>query len=419
MDKIEYLILALVCLAIAFAFGLSIAKCDIINGLSFTQLGDTSQLLTEAGNVNAKSIVHQVHWKTIQPTLSTYPTMAQAPGLVSSFVGNYAQLDDVVDSIRDAGMSQCLVIGMLDALPSLPDGRPATPTNVETVAQYNDPNYDHFLGSLYVFMRATVKRYKDRVDVFIIMPELNEMPLRCSFGWLTEDYAFRNFTWATMMANAQYRSVKDECTRPAYIMLHTDIHDNIHKDQMGIAISGPYNYYEVAQRWYMYCDGYTINAYPNYYTATPNYGNDLGVRVTRIKQLGEDVWVTECNYPVVGQSVYPPYPFQFSEENHAAFISKAYKSAKAAGASRFYFFNLFSGGVRDIYTQEDIDAFNILGPAFRNGNVTALLNFVGSHYNYVYGGRLYQVLMNHDGGLGFIINGRYTMGYFMLKNQYR
>ena len=392
MNKVRWLIL--ICMILAPQ---KLTADVFMRGVGSDGSFDVAQL-TDLG---ADSVRPHISWRSIEPNILdaslTVAAVDADPDLVSNYAGDWGATDDLINLLADNGF---LIIprigyGATIYLPSI-GGDAATPDTLGT---------EYYLGCVYRHVRAAVRRYKDRVHHWVIEGEQNEAQLAVLFGWRSGT-AWSNPTFLTDLTATIHDAVRiEDPGAEIAIAFHTDIHENIHDNFILSLTAGPYSWTEWLEEWDQYLDIVALDCYPNYYNADPVYGMDVGARVAAAKAIapGKSVIVLETAYPVPVPGVTLPDPVDYTEAKQAQYVGDAVNSVIANGADGFFYFSLKSNGMQDLYTQQDLDALAILGPAFHDGDTAALIAFLSIPGNIQYcTNELVIALQNVESGFGLI-----------------
>lgn len=341
---------------------LSGCQSTFLNGISFCTLPpDCTAQLNE---LNSNAVHYQIHWKDIEPQIGQAFQWTVYDTKIKQTYNQYVQ---------------SAIIGGVNKW-DLPTG-----INIDT-------DWEGFLHENYDFIYLTVSRYKDYIDFWWIMPEMNEARLRILFGWL-EGYPFNDYDKLDQLCERQYQAIKDaDPDAMVGVVFHTSIHPNIHHDVQlpprisGSMIAGPYDWMEMLDRWLAYCDVVGLDNYPNYYCSDPVYSLDLYNQGVEACKRGKPVMVLETQYPYSRVSL--PSPVGFTEANQATYLSECYEYFRSISYLNqgtiwgFFVFNLYANGVPNNYTPKDWEALGVLGPAFHDGNATVLINYLLENMDY-------------------------------------
>lgn len=226
--------------------------------------------------------------------------------------------DDMIKTLREEGINLIVGIGVgySGALPYNSSG------NGETKRINPDiMNPDNYLAHIYLFTRATVRRYRDYVKIWQIENELNVACETVLWGW-REGKMWCDTDFKDTLMETLYRAVKEE--DPDALTTH-NFHTDIH-------------WIDDIRRWINYLDIIGLDAYPNYLNGRPIGGSSVGERVKIAVSLFQPkpVVVIETGYPS-----YPPEK-EFSEENQAKYIRDAYNSTVENGGMGFLYFTLIT-----------------------------------------------------------------------------
>jgi hypothetical protein len=253
----------------------------------------------------------------------------------------------------------------------------------------------------------------------MIEGELNESQLTTLFGWRSGDN-WKDSSFLTSLIKAMSNTVREVDTKtPITICFHTDIHDNLHHHVLGRSVAGKLSWKEWLHEWRDYMDIVGIDAYPNYYIADPVRGHEVGEKVAEARAIvDKPVMVMETAYPVPAPGEILPEPVNFTEEKQAEYVRAALETSRSAGAQGFFYFSTKAVGVRNRYTQKDLQALRVVGPAFHDGDVNAIVPFVIGNMSYCQN-KLPEVLQNVESGLGIIRDDNSVRPVFTyLRSQY-
>jgi len=256
-------------------------------------------------DLGAEYVRLDMAWNRIEQNLQApYPTVAEVDGdptIISDYISSvdWTVTDNRVSSLVGAGFTLVprVVFGVTANLPLI-SGDAATPDHAQLGREY-------YLGCAYRHVRAVVKRYKTDIHYWAIEGELNEAPLSALFGW-RDGLSWSNTAFLTdLIATLHDAVMAEDATAQVVIAFHTDIHENIHHDPMAAVFVGPYHWTEWLEIWEPYLDIIGLDCYPNYYSANPNYGAEVGERVDIAREIAPDkpVVVSETAYPVPAPGV--------------------------------------------------------------------------------------------------------------------
>lgn len=372
-------------------------------------------------DLGANSVHLNIAWKEVEPEILDASLTVEAvdgnPDLISNYQADWTAADNLINPMADDGFAIVPWIGY-GATSNLPriNGEIATPDRL---------GKEHYLGSIYRYARAAVRRYRDRVHHWMIEGELNEAQLTTLFGWRNGG-AWASEAFLTGLIATLHDAVRaEDPDAKIAIVFHTDIHEDIHHDTQsgfinGKMLAGPYHWTEWLEKWEPYLDIVGIDCYSNYYAADPIHGTDIGDRVATAKAIVPDkpVIVFETAYPTAAPAVILPDPVSFTEEKQAQYVESAINSAIDNGANGFFYFTLQSRGMSGGYTNTDLNALRTLGAAFRDGDARALINFLIRNLAYVQE-RLPGVLKKVEQGWGLIRDdGSKRPGFYVLQEAF-
>lgn len=329
-------------------------------------------------------------WRTVEPTASVTGLTLEdvtSNAAVSDYVlgRDWSGFDSQAKTIADAGLEVTPIIGhgFSSTLP-LVDGIPGSP-DVFGMAEY--------LARQYLVTRATVERFDGdgvldsptgvKISVWQIENELNQAMLTAVLGWRTPDYmdgissAWADWSFLTELLATLRQAVFDaDPNAQVTTNFHTDIHPGINQ-----FFDLP-SWTEAIVDWAPLVDWISIDAYPNYYQASPPKGDIVGERVAMALSAsgGKPVFVMESGYPT------GPAELGYDEEKQAQFMMDALRSAKAAGAVGFYWFGTQTPDVHSVViTATDLENMSLLASAFESGDAATLMSFALNQADYVQG----------------------------------
>ena len=372
----------------------------------------------------------ELNWKLVEPDVPegslTVNEVRQQPELIDRYLAekDWTRLDRLVDPLIENGIQVVAVVGLgyNSGLPRYQKGL-ATP---------NALGRETYLGRIYLYARATVRRYRDRVMLWQIENELNEAGLTSFYGWRSpapsvmglagarESY-WNDFGFLTELLATLAEAVRIEAPgKPTVLNFHTDIHDVVHQRVGWLA--GKKTWSDAIRAWSKYLDWIGIDAYPNYYAADPILFADIEARIQKVKALGlgKPIVVLETAYPVPMGEI-PPEPVDWNEVKQARYIEVALEGAHRAGARGFFYFGLGRSGARPPaggYSSKDLDALTRMGRAFRGGDVGGLLTGIVRYGPTYLRKRFPEVLMGAEGYGLLRQDGSQRPGYRVLKDWY-
>ena len=303
-------------------------------------------------DLGARCFRPELNWRRIEPEVPagvlTVGDVKATPSLIDDYIAahDWSFVDRLIDPLVAHGIRPVAVVGL--------GYNGALPKHVGRTANPNVLGRANYLGRIYLYARATVRRYKDRVSIWQIENELNEAPLTTLYGWRSPSSLTRGCLWRDFGFLAELLATLADAVRAeapgALTMLnfHTDIHDNIHRRLWVPGLRkavGTHTWLVATLVWQEHLDIIGIDAYPNYYTADPVYGGDIEERIGRIKAVlpGKPVVVVETAYPIPREGEFPN-PVDWTEEKQEAYVREAVAGARRAGANGFLYFAVDSPG---------------------------------------------------------------------------
>jgi len=271
-------------------------------------------------------LMAHVVWNEITPCIA--PPLAGVADVTGSMIEAYAAdasrwcaYDRLLERTEQAGLGLVLGIGgsftrMLPLVSCGGDTRPATPDNLGA---------DAYLAHLYLHARAAVRRYQDRVHIWLLDPEHN-------FGWghlffsnWRQGRLWMNWEFTHQVIEVLSRAVKTEA--PGALVTTQILTDDPLWRQWLAGVEA-------------HLDVIGLSAYPNYFCGVPLAGGDLANRVDTARRRVPDkpVVIFMSGYPT--PEVVPLCQGTFTSENQGRWIEQAAPAVRASGAAGFFYFTL-------------------------------------------------------------------------------
>lgn len=331
-------------------------------------------------------------WREIEPTVAplglTVAELRAHPEWIDDYIAsrNWSSFDAELGGMIAGGVIPVPIVGhgYVGALPRM-EGSPDQPADPDHLGR------EEYLARIYRAARATVERYDH--DGHLDAPggldvrywqtenELNQAFLTALWGWRSPSLlealgsAWQDFSFVSQILSTLRLAVKDaDATALTTMNFHTDISDELMK-----FVLQP-TWMESVVSWRMQMDFLGVDAYPNYYRATPVNGAAVGERVARVagESCGMPIVVVETGYPT-GPSVEG-----FGETEQADYVQTAFDGAIAAGARGFFLFGTQTAEQSNVeITPEDLANLELVADAYENGDVGALLNFLLFNVDYI------------------------------------
>jgi hypothetical protein len=268
-----------------------------------------------------------IHWNGIEPIADRWNIKVKevTDELVQQYCNSarWGDYDAMIDKLIAGGINLFPVIGCgyIYFLPFYKDKKSEKiiPDNV---------GKENYLGLLYLYARAVVRRYKKRVKYWQIENELNVAGETVIWGW-RKGVSWFNWKFLTEVLKTLNRAVKIEDPEAKTTMnFHTDVR----------VVPGIYDWKRDIKRWVEHIDIIGIDAYPNYVIGSPVRGEVVGKRVKAAKSLdlGKPVIVLETGYPS------GPAWKGFNEARQAIYLKQACRSSRINGAGGFFYYCLVS-----------------------------------------------------------------------------
>lgn len=386
-----------------------------------TSLSTSLSDLPAAVELGATHARLYVQWRYIQPVLHgpvnatfTLDYVRAHPECIDAWAEDaeadvsWTAMDEYVNRVVAAGIVPIIEIGegTIYGLPRLgtSGGKPADPHLLGEAV---------YLGHVYRYARATVRRYARVCSMWQIENELNDAWLEGLAGQrLAEvfDSPWRNFSFLTAVLATLHEAVKVESPSSQTTMnLQTDVSQEFHRL---VGLDEAF-YMNALARWMPFFDFVSIDAYPNMVISEPIHAEVVGERVARIRQWLDlhnhssvSLIVMETGYPVNAPSVHSQYPStNFTEALQAAYCTAVVHSiARNGGNGLVYFETRPSDGMLPPggdYTRQDAEAFAVLGDLFLEDRAGPILAWLLDPVNWEYvRGRL-PALVTQINGQGF------------------
>lgn len=285
--------------------------------------------------LGANRVRYTIAWEGVNSTIEsplgiTYADVTEemVSKYISSDASSWQIFDQMITAYASENISLILVIapGYSSSLP-LYNGERATPDVL---------GEEEYLTQVFLYARATVRRYKKYAKIWQIENELNVACETVLWGWRDGyNWCDRNFT--TRLMKVLYLAVKTE--DPSALTTH-----NFHTDLHWI---------KDVENWYDYVDIIGLDAYPNYLNGKYPMGEIVGKRVLMAIHYFPDkpVIVLETGYPT------QPVEKGFSEEGQAEYIKEAMLSTFLNGGSGFLYFTFITSEEPNQQFLQDVEPF--------------------------------------------------------------
>jgi hypothetical protein len=342
-----------------------------------------------AQEVGARYLRPTLSWRVVEPTVTqeglTLDAVLADPGRVAAWSAarDWSAFDQRLQEIADAGLVAVPIVGhgYTGTLPLLA-GVPAAPDVL---------GREEYLARQYVFTRAVVERYDGdgvddapsglRIDLWQTENELNQAFFTALFGWRHPagvdafGSAWLSWSYLTRLLETLRRAVKDaDPGALTTLNFHTDVHPGINR---GFSLPG---WLESVALWREQMDVVSIDAYPNYYRASPPSGSQVGLYAVYagMHSCGRPVVVMETGYPT------GPAEAGYDEAQQARFIRDAFDSSVAAGVRGFFLFGARTSESHAVtITPYDLEQIAYLAGFLESGDAAALLQYAFANLDYV------------------------------------
>jgi len=271
-------------------------------------------------------LMAHVIWNEITPCLVS--PLAGIEDVTDSLIQAYAAdaskwsaYDRLLVGTEQADIGLILGIGgsftrMLPVASCGRETRPATPDNLGRTS---------YLANLYLHARGAVRRYHDRVHIWLLDPELN-------FGWghvlfsnWREGSLWMDWAFTYEIIEVLSRAVRAE--DPDALVTTQVLTDDPFWGQWLTGIEA-------------HLDVVGLSGYPNYFCGLPLAGANLVDRVDQAGRLvrGKPIVIFMSGYPT--PETVPLCAGTFTGENQGKWIEQAAPAVRASGARGFFYFTL-------------------------------------------------------------------------------
>ncbi|MBI4645885.1 MAG: hypothetical protein HY738_04630 [Bacteroidia bacterium] len=332
---------------------------------------------TSAGNVAALTELgitwHApfLKWSDVEPVITQKDlTVSQVTSaMIDQYIASHdwSKFDNVVNTIVQNNWKPFPVIGQLftSTVPQW-QGKPIVPDIVDATDNpagipVSVVGRDNFLGHIYLHLRAVVRRYKDKVDYWMIDPEINQAALFRLFGGWKVGKGWEDWNWVTQVVQTLSKGIKDEDSY-AYVCLpfNTDQPPAVtfyyaHSPFLGGGDVTVKDWPDAITDWLPYIDIVGIDFFESQGNPNENCYQRIKDRVTTAvtKAAGKPVVITSIGCPSGSSAL------SWSEAKQNTYISQAFSASVDAGAAGFFYFEIKtaeSSGV--VITPQDIDILN-------------------------------------------------------------
>ena len=323
-----------------------------------------------------------VGWDAIERT--TEPngltlTQAMSREALETYIAthDFTGADNDVTRFTSAGMEVVLAVGSgwNQAIPTLPDGRPAAPDFL---------GREEYIARQVLVARALVERFdadgdldaagSPRVDFVQIENELNEAVItavggaRAPSGTDAVESAWASRAFVDTLLGALAAGVRE--ANPSAIVL-TNLHVSIPANFNRLLGVDPWP--RALARWVGLIDVIGIDAYPNFLRADPVDGERVGDQIRQAREIGRGrfVLVVETGYAS------GPGDVGFDEARQAQYLRESFAAAREAGAIGLFWYGSTTAETPYSASLEDIAAFRALGEAYETGDASAFVRLSG------------------------------------------
>ena len=303
-----------------------------------------------------------LNWNHVQPTIPpsrvalTVEDVKADTAMIDSYIAdlNWARFDRVINALKTNGFKIFPVIGQCftSTVPKV-DGKPIIPHNPdETLTFFDNPfgkqvcpiARDHYLGHLYLHVRAVVRRYRD-VNHWMVDPETNQSCLLRVFGGWKAGNAWADWDFVTGSVQTLSQAIRDEDPSDLVCLpFNTDQPPAVTLTYArGAWLSGGQvtvlDWPDAITAWLPHIDMVGIDVFEGQGTADCNCYRRLHdkIRTAVQRAKGKPVAVTSLGCPS------GPAALGWTEENQATYVSQAFDAAVRAGARGFFYFEVRTG----------------------------------------------------------------------------
>lgn len=317
-----------------------------------SELSRALKILDDMENLGIPTVRLEVPWREVVGNIPSdrvncglNPEMV-TDELIDSLVqnGNWEVFDQILDAAIERKMDLIFFIGygstshtpLVEGLSMAPSKTPL-PANSGGMYYVDEDTYLYYLK---LFAHAAVRRYRNKVPVWMIEGELNAARFAYLFGWWREGNSwaddspggFNDRVWDILVEAVRSEDPSAKLTSEFHML----------------------NLVKALQRYGPDLDIIGVNFYPNQLFAYPVMGFMVGEMVwaTRRALKGLDiedkpVYITETNYPALEEAD-PPSDISigedlmyFSYSRQCEYLRDAIKSVLEYGGKGFFWFSLW------------------------------------------------------------------------------
>ena len=291
---------------------------------------------------------------------------------------DFTTADENVARFTRLGMEVVVGVGSgwNQAIPTLPDGRPAAPDFL---------GRDEYIARQVLVTRALVERFdadgyldaegSPRVGMIQIENELNEAVItavggaRAPSGTDALASAWSNRAFVDQLLRALAAAVRDaDPTAVITTNLHISIPANFDR------LLGVDAWPRALARWVDLIDVIGLDAYPNYLRADPVEGERIGDQIRQAREIGRGrfVLVVETGYAS------GPSDVGFNEARQAEYLRESFTAAREAGAIGLFWYGSTTAETPYEASPEDISALAELAAAYDTGDASAFVRLTSN-----------------------------------------
>lgn len=333
------------------------AELEFMCGIS--TWGTRTGSLRHIKSLGAKWHAPFLNWDRVEPTIPrseiglTVADVKADPGMIDTYIEarDWGKFDAVITALRRHGLKLFPIVGQCftSTVPKV-DGKPIVPHDPDTpVTFFDNPvgrqvhpvSRDHFLGHLYLHVRAVVRRYK-QIRFWMVDPEINQSALFRVFGGWKVGAAWADWDFVTKTVQTLSQAIKDE--EPADLVclpMNTDQPPAVTFTYARTPwLSGGNvtvrDWPDAITEWLPHLDIVGVDFFESQGTTDPSCYERIKQRIETAVQRAEGKPVTVASIGCPSG----PEILGWNEANQSTYISQAFDAAADGGARGFFYFEI-------------------------------------------------------------------------------
>ena len=310
-------------------------------------------------SLGAKLHAPFLNWNRVEPSIPrgevglTVADVRADPGMIDSYIKarDWSKFDVVLTTLESHGLGLFPIVGQCftSTVPKV-DGKPIVPHDPKApVTFFDNPvgrqvhpvDRDHFLGHLYLHVRAVVRRYR-QIRFWMIDPEINQSALFRVFGGWKVGAAWADWDFVTKAVQTLSQAIKDEDPSDIVCLpFNTDQPPAVTFTYARTPwLSGGNvtvrDWPDAVTEWLPHVDVVGMDFFESQGTTDPNC-------YQRIRQRIEIAVQRASGKPVIVASIgcpSGPEALGWNEANQSTYISQAFDAAVDGGARGFFYFEI-------------------------------------------------------------------------------